>query len=102
VGEGELVMGWPRYLAAGLEQRVPILSFLILRGGVATSLDGATALSGGTTLQFGPVGISAAVSRLTGNDRASTSNGFDSSRFANRMAAGTGGGLSFGLDLRGF
>jgi hypothetical protein len=95
-------MGWPQYLSVGLEQRVPILSFLYLRGGVATSLDGATALAGGTTLQFGPVGISAAISRLKGNDRASTPGAFDSSRFANRMAAGSGVGFSFGLDLTSF
>lgn len=101
-GKGELTTGWPKYLAVGIEQKIPFLSFLILRGGVATSLDGATALSGGTTLQLGPVGISAAVSRLKGNEEASTPGSFDSSRFAERMAAGSGVGFSLGVDLTSF
>lgn len=101
-GEGELTTGWPKYLAVGIEQKVPFLSFLILRGGVATSLDGATALSGGTTLQLGPVGISAAISRLNGSERASTPGAFDSSRFAERLEAGSGVGFSLGVDLTGF
>jgi hypothetical protein len=101
-GEGELTTGWPTYLAVGVEQKVPFLSFIILRGGLATSLDGATALSGGTTLQFGPVGISAAITSLSGNAEPSTPGSFDSSRFADRLAAGDGVGFSFGVDLTSF
>jgi len=100
-GKGELSEGWPSYLAAGIEQKLPFLSFLIVRGGAATSLDGATAFSGGTTIQLGPVGISAAISRLKGNNESSTPGTFDSTRFANRLAAGDGVGFSFGIDLRG-
>lgn len=100
-GDGELTTGWPKYLAVGIEQKLPFLSFLILRGGVATSLDGATALSGGTTLQFGPLGISAAVTSLRGNAEASVPGSFDSSRFAERMAAGSGVGFNFGVELTG-
>lgn len=101
-GKGELIEGWPSYLAVGIEQKIPFLSFLVLRGGIATSLDGASALSGGTTLQFGPVGITAAISRLSGNDESSTFGSFDSTRFANRLAAGDGVGFSFGVDVVSF
>src|SRR5690606_9081471 len=101
-GDGELHEGWPSYLAAGIEQKLPFLSFLIVRGGVATSLDGATALSGGTTIQLGPVGITAAVSRLSGNDQSSLPGSFQSARFANRLEAGDGVGFSFGIDIVSF
>jgi hypothetical protein len=102
VGKGELATGWPHYIALGVEQKVPVLSFIILRGGVANSLDGASELSGGATLQLGPVGISAAISKLNGNSHQVVTGDFASTRFGQRMAAGNGVGLNLGLDLRAF
>jgi hypothetical protein len=102
MGEGELATGWPHYIALGLEQKLPVLSFIVLRGGVASSLDGATELSGGATLQFGPVGLSAAISKLNGNGQDVIPGDFATTRFAQRTAAGNGVGLNVGLDLRAF
>ena len=101
-GKGDLHAGWPRTLAVGLEQRLPLLSFLTLRGGVASSLSGASAYSLGTTLRLGPVGISAAATATTGNDEAAAQNTFDGTRFAARLAAASGYGLTLGIEIGGF
>jgi hypothetical protein len=101
-GKGDLYAGWPRSLAVGLEQRLPLLSFLTIRGGVASSLSGASAYSLGTTLRLGPIGISAAASATTGNDEAAAPGNFDGTRFAERLAAASGYGLTFGIELGGF
>jgi hypothetical protein len=100
-GKGELTTGWPTYLALGAEQRLPVLSFLTLRAGIASSLDGAVALSAGTSLNFGPLALSVAASRASGNDDGGDGS-FDPERFAERIAAGSGYGFSVGLALRGF
>jgi len=99
-GKGELTTGWPNYLAVGVEQTLPFLTSLTLRAGLANSLDGASALSAGTTLGLGPLGLSVALTKLTGNDD-SGDDSFDSQRFAERIAAGSGYAFSVGLTVGG-
>jgi hypothetical protein len=97
-GKGELTTGWPNYLAAGVEQTLPFLMAVTLRAGLASSLDGASALSAGTTIGLGPLGLALAVSKLSGNENA-VDDSFDSQRFAERIAAGSGYAFSVGLTL---
>ena len=46
--------------------------------------------------------VTAAVSRLSGNDQSSLPGSFQSARFANRLEAGDGVGFSFGIDIVSF
>lgn len=101
-GKGELATGWPTYVAIGLEQKLPILSFITVRGGIANSLDGASAVSAGASLRLGPLGISAAASRTTGNEKGPDASDFNTRRYAERMAASSGYGFSLGVTLNGF
>ncbi|MBI4544643.1 MAG: hypothetical protein HY703_05590 [Gemmatimonadetes bacterium] len=100
-GKGDLHAAWPKYLAFGLEQQLPFLSFLRLRGGFATSLDGASQLAAGTSLGFGPLALTLAGTLATGNDEAPVADGtsFAPFRFSERLAAGSGYGLSLGLEI---
>ncbi|HEX7050512.1 MAG TPA: hypothetical protein VF188_09950 [Longimicrobiales bacterium] len=100
-GEGDLYTGWPQYLAVGLEQRLPLLSFWTIRGGYASSLDGASAVSLGTSWQLGPIRLSAAASRATGSN-AAAGPGFNPLHYGERFAAGTGYAGSLGLEVIGF
>ena len=101
-GKGEFMSGWPSYIAVGVEQTLPLLTFITLRAGLANSLDGASAVSGGATLQLGPLGMSAALSRTTGNGQGPDGLDFDTRRYAERMAAASGYAFSIGATLRGF
>jgi len=59
-------------------------------------------VSGGATLQLGPFGVSAALSRTTGNGQGPDGMDFDTRRYAERMAAASGYAFSIGATLRGF
>lgn len=100
-GEGDLHLGWPRYVAVGVEQKLPIFSIVAVRAGLASSLSGATALSGGASLRLGPVHIAGALSRTTGHAEPAEP-GFASRRFAERAAAGSGYVATFGVELLRF
>lgn len=102
-GKGELTTGWPSYVAVGIEQTIPVLSFITFRAGLANSLDGASSLSGGATLRLGPLGLSFALSQMTGNDKGVEDGAdFDARRYAERIAAGSGYGFSVGATLSAF
>lgn len=100
-GGGELHLGWPQYLAIGAEQKLPVLSFLAVRAGMATSLSGANAISGGASLRIGPVHIAAAVSRTTGTAEPGEAT-LPSARFGERMVAGSGYSGTLGIELLRF
>ncbi|MFW6078364.1 MAG: hypothetical protein ACODAE_02005 [Gemmatimonadota bacterium] len=117
-GDGVLHVGWPRYIALGVEQDLPIIPVLTFRAGVANSLFGASALNGGLSLNFGPVHINAAVGRLTGEDPDSDANilenatidyGFGDDgdddtrgyRFGDRLADASGYTFGLGVQIGG-
>jgi len=101
-GDGDLYLGWPKYAALGVEQKIPLLSFITVRGGYATSLDGASALTAGLSLGLGGFNLSTAVIKTSGNGEGASGADVNRFRFAERMAAGTGYGLFFGFDLVAF
>jgi hypothetical protein len=98
-GDGDLHTGWPRYAALGAEQQLPILSFLTVRGGYATSLAGASALTGGLGIGMGPVNLNTALTLSNGHGKGITGTDPNRHRFAEQLAAGSGIGFLIGLDL---
>lgn len=99
-GSGELHLGWPKYAAVGIEQKLPLLSIFTLRGGYATSLDGASALTGGIGFGLGPIHLTTAAVLNNGHGNGST--GGTPFGHAEQMAAGKGVGFFIGLDLMSF
>lgn len=95
VGAGDLHADWPLYLAGGVEQA---LSFLRLRGGLATSFD-AVLYSAGFGLALGPVRLDIAGARAHGSGEgvAGSAVGANRHRFAERLNAGSGWAVSVGL-----
>lgn len=98
-GKGDLHSGWPKYASVGIEQKLPLLSFITLRGGYATSMDGASALTGGFGLGLGPLNLTTALIKTDGHGEGASGPDVNHFRFAERLAAGTGFGFFFGLDL---
>lgn len=101
-GKGDLHTGWPKYASLGVEQKLPLLSFITLRGGFASSLDGASALTGGLGLGLGPINLTTAVIMSSGHGEGDNGTNANRFRFAEQMAAGTGFGFFIGLDLISF
>lgn len=101
-GKGDMHVGWPKYASLGVEQKLPILRFISVRAGYATSLDGASARTAGLGLGLGSLNLTAAVIASEGHGDGPVGPGFDDYRYANRLAAGTGYGLFIGLDLLTF
>jgi hypothetical protein len=101
-GKGDLYAGWPRYLGLGVEQRLPLLSFWTVRGGVATSLSGASALTVGSGWKLGPVHLTGALVRTSGHGEEASATDPNRFRFAEGLAAGSGYALRFGIDVTGF
>lgn len=101
-GKGDLHSGWPKYAAVGIEQRIPVIHFITVRGGYATSLDGATAKTAGLSLRLGSLNLTTAVIKSTGHGEGASGADVNHLRFAERLAAGTGYGFFFGLDLLSF
>ncbi|MFO7259955.1 MAG: hypothetical protein DIU52_002285 [bacterium] len=97
-GSGRLHAGWPMYLAAGAEQR--LWPSLRVRGGVATSLSGATAVAIGSSVSMGAAQLTLAAVRASGGE-ADAAPGLDVGiGFPDRLAQTTGYTLLVGLDVR--
>lgn len=101
-GDGDLHAGWPRYAAVGVEQRLPILRFLTVRGGYATSLEGAAAVTGGIGIGLGSLNLTAAAILSTGHGDENAGPEPDRQRFANQLEAGSGFAVYVGLDILRF
>lgn len=97
-GSGEFHAGWPRYLAAGAEQR--LLGFWSLRGGIASSLSGASAVSLGSSFAMGTVHLTVSAVRASGGANGAAASLGDRFDFPGRLARTSGYTLMLGLDIR--
>lgn len=94
-GGGELHTGWPRYVAVGVGQR--LLPGWHVRGGLASSLAGATAIGLGTSISMGAAQLTLGALRTSGSAAdAPPAGGVD---FPGRLAAASGYALMLGLDI---
>lgn len=100
-GKGDLHAGWPSYVALGVEQRLPLLRFLAVRGGYATG-SGASAITGGLSMDLGPVSLIGSAASVSGSAETAEFGAFTPThRFSARSAAGTGFSLGLGIEIRG-
>ncbi len=97
-GSGRLHAGWPRYLAVGAEQN--LFGFWRMRGGIASSLSGASAVALGSTFTMGTAQLTFSTIRARG-DMASVPAGIgDRFDFPTRLTHTSGYAFVLGLDIR--
>jgi hypothetical protein len=73
-----------------------------VRGGIASSLSGASALTVGSGWKLGPVHLTGAFARTTGHGEEASATDPNRFRFAEGLAAGSGYTFRFGIDIAGF